>query len=310
MNILDTFNAMESVRPIDPNLSWETEPTPTPNYVPNSWVDEFKDFRDRPVFRDPDLTVNPNLGNMWFAPTSMASMLGDETRLPALDNKVDPNRIFTAEISALRTLASEQLKITRMFEKKLMEGLSDRGKFGLDENDIAAMQALTSSRSAISQINKGQVDIKKNIADLKIKQNNASNSQANNAGGNDLTGSPLSSIDVGRSIIDNIFSMPDLAPAAVSMPANEYIQGTPESASALLDELVGSVGAEVTYENMNPKTYVRLGEGDSTEYETYTGNGELIPDYPNPSGKIVTIDREAGIATDEYLKTYPIMTAQ
>ena len=44
-----------------------------------------------------------------------------------------------------------------------MEGLTDRGKFGLNEADIMAMQALTSARSAITAINKEQIAIKKNI---------------------------------------------------------------------------------------------------------------------------------------------------
>lgn len=306
MNMLETFGVMENAHPTTPE-DYVMQPAHEPSYVDptqTSWESEFAGFKTRPAFRDPDLCVSPNLATMWVAPTNIAAVLGDDSRMPALDNKVDPNRIFTSEISALRTLASEQLKVTRMFEKKLMEGLTDRGKYGLDENDVAAMQALTSSRAAIASINKNQVDIKKNIADLKIKQNNATG--ASNAGpavDAGMGGRGPSSFDVGQSILANIFDTPVLNAA----PPTDYgTSGTPESASALLDELVGTPSQQVEYERMKPKTYVRLGAGDSTEFETYAETGELLSDFPNPSAKIVSVDREAGIATDEYLMTYPI----
>ena len=82
----------------------------------------------------------------------------------------------------------------KIFEKRLQESLTEKRKVGLTEEDVLAMQALTAANNAIvSSINQ-QVNIKKTIADLRIKQqqqqNTVATAQANGATGGKYGSSP------------------------------------------------------------------------------------------------------------------------
>ena len=203
-----------------------------------------------------------------------------------------------------------------MFERKLIEGLSEKGKFGLNENDILAMQALTAARTAVTNINKEQVNIKKNIADLKIKQqqNNARVASAGNGNnpGSDLSGKPASAVDVGRSILDSIFdssisNASSLPTGQMASANNEYSSTSLDSASSILDDIIPTTSTSIGYEASKPTTYVVVGSlDDDVEYVTYDAEGNEMPDFPNPTARIEKIDREAGIATDELLVEYPL----
>lgn len=311
INMAQAFNALYTAQPLTEEER-DLDMMPQPNYIDMSnpsWEDSLVELKATTAFQDPDIMVSPNLANMWYAPTSMAQIIGDDARMPALEQKVDPNRIFSSEIVALRKLAAEQQKIVKLFERKLVECLTERGKTTLDENDIAAMQAVTTARSTIASINKNQVDIKKNIADLRIKQQTreasaASMDEPTPMGG----GRGLSPVAVGRSIMDTIFDTPLPTRQPSPVPTESYTQTSPAEASALIDDLVGRTGTDphLAYENLNPKTYVVLGDNNTPEYATYDDQGRLIPDYPNPSAQIAEVDIEAGLATDETLMTYPI----
>ena len=108
----------------------------------------------RPVLYNMDGWISPYASDNWGATSIILKSMEDISRLPPLSDKVDPNKIFTSDISALRTQAADQMKVTKMFEKKLMESLTERGKMGLNENDIMAMQALTSARSSVTNSNR------------------------------------------------------------------------------------------------------------------------------------------------------------
>ena len=310
MNFLDMFSTLDQIQPVQENFDGSTyEPT----YVeqpPMNWQDDFASFKSRPVLYNMDGYISPYSSNNWGGTSAILSTLDDQSRLPSLVEKVDPNKIFTSDISALRTLAADQIKVVKMFEKKLVEGLNDRGKVGLNENDIMAMQALTAARSAVTAINKEQIAIKKNIADLRIKQqqqNNASSATSTGVGG----GRGPSSVDVGRSILDNIFESPGtVMNTTPSVPADTYQDSSLNDASRLLDELIPS-SAQAHFEAAGPKTYVVIGDSDDDiEFATYSQTGELMSDFPNPTTKITQIDRDTGFATDELLVQYPIKDKQ
>ena len=231
-------------------------------------------------------------------------------------NKIDPNKIYNSDIQALRALQQDQLKMIKQFEAKLKESLNERGKVGLTEEDIEAMQAVTAGRTAVANIQKEQINIKKNIADTRIKQYQLEQADQKAAGKiNGGEGGPVgSAYDVGRSIIDSIFDSATLAPAATQAaytpPTTASAEADSQQAANFLDSIIdmGNTSATIAkYENLRPTTYVRIGTEDSdVSYETYDSAGNLIPDYPNPTSKITNIDREAGIATDEFLVTYQL----
>lgn len=307
MNFLEMFSTIDQFEPIKEHVDGSTyEPT----YVeqpPANWQNEFVAFKSRPVLYNMDGYISPYASNNWGGTSAILSSLDDSSRLPSLVEKVDPNKIFTSDISALRTLAADQIKIVKMFEKKLVEGLSDRGKVGLNENDIMAMQALTAARSAVTAINKEQIAIKKNIADLRIKQQQNS-SAGSGATSGAASGRGPSTIDVGRSILDSIFDAPGttMNTSNMNVPADSYQTSSLDDASKLLDDLIPG-SAQAQFEAAGPKTYVVVGDSDDdVEYVTYAQNGEIMSDFPNPTSKITQIDRESGFATDELLVQYPI----
>ena len=314
MNFLEMFNMVNDNLPVD-SSNPQQEPVDTnyyePTFVdqpPSGWQDEFSGFRTRPVLYNMDGYISPYASNNWGGTSSILKTLDDVSRLPPLSDKVDPNKIFTSDISALRTQAADQMKVTKMFEKRLMESLTDRGKVGLNENDIMAMQALTSARASVTAIQKEQIAIKKNIADIRIKQQQ--NTGAKSGEGNVMNnGRGPSSFDVGRSILDDIFNSPA---STTPQPVQTEYNAMPQSAaSQLIDNLIpnSSVTSHIQYEAAGPTTYVRLtsDSDDSAEFVTLSATGEVLSDYPNPTTAITKIDRDAKTAVDELLVQYPIL---
>lgn len=303
--LLDQQNSFESVgasygEPQSPQMEWSGQ-----QQDPSTWLDRYQAFLSKPKFTpNIDGFITPYVGGNWGGTSGIMETLTDQFQMG--QEKIDPNRIFSSDIASLKTLAADQAKVVKVFERKFLESLTDRGKFGLNEDDIAAMQALTSARSAIASINKEQAAIKKNITELKIKQQqNAAATSGAGPGAN--PGRSASAFDVGRSIMDQIFDMPTSAQEPVV--TNSYPSMGLDEASNVLESLVNvsDVPNVVQYESDNPTTYVVVGDrDDDIEFATYSASGELLPDYPNPTTKIQSIDRDAGKAIDELLVQYPI----
>lgn len=307
MDFVSMFDELEQSSPLtqeDYEHSYEPK---FQEHMPSDWSNQFEGVRSSPVLYNMDGYISPYASNNWGGTSAVLSNLDDISRLPPFSDKIDPNRIFTADIAALKTLAADQMKVTRMFEKKLVEGLREKGKVGLNENDIMAMQALTSARSAVTAINKEQIAIKKNIADIRIKQKANGSSSMGNAAASNSVESSNSVYDVGRSILDSIFDAPSI-PVNENSNSNQFQSVDVDQASQVLDSIVGdAVSVNTKYETVNPTTYVVVGESDDdVEFATYSADGELLTDYPNPTTKIDIIDREAGTAIDDLLVKYPI----
>jgi hypothetical protein len=313
MGMLDSFRALNEAHSFeDVNESYHQQPVAEfdrGQSDPNAWLDRYAKFTTRPGF-------NPNMDGYFTAYTGHWGGYSDVMQglsgmdLGPLQEKVEPNKIFTADIAALKTLAADQGKLVKVFERKVLESLNDKGKFGVNEDDIEAIQALTAARNSLMSIQKEQIGVKKSIAELKIKQQQA-NAAGGSAGAPGTTGRPASAFDVGRSIMDRIFDNPvPTQPQEPAVNAN-YPTVDLDHAASVLDSIVGAdtVPDTIAYEADDPKTYVVVGESDTdTEFVTFSASGEVLPDYPNPTTKIQSVDREAGKAVDELLVSYPIKT--
>lgn len=301
MNFFQAFQQMDQANPFVDG-SWDPQ-THEPQYQDASKMTEYYSmYKTQQPSYAIEGYISPYPTNNWDTSSGILNYIDDSTRLPALDQKMDPNRIFTSDIASLRALASDQNKIVKMFEKRLTESLADKGKFGLNEDDIEAMQALTAARTAIVNITKEQINIKKNIADIRLKQQQQ---QGSLQSGSTMTGNPASGIDMGRSFMDRIFEMP------ARQPSTDLNYAAPtvslEQASQVIDNLIPTVSDAVTYESAAPTTYVVVGDSDDdVEFVTYDSTGNVLSDYPNPTSHIETIDRENNRATDDLLVQYPI----
>lgn len=321
MSILDAFNIMQASIPSATDPGYMGTVTPySPIGRPDDeciwdWEKSYNATRQAQVFQ------NNNVGGFispyeshWTGPVTVMGNLEELMQFQPV-NKIDPNKIYNSDIAALRALQQDQLKIVKIFESKLRESLNERGKVGLTEEDIEAMQAVTAGRTAVANIQKEQINIKKNISDTRIKQYQLEQGDAKVAAkAQEVSsgGKIGSAYDVGRSILDNIFesAMP-IPPATQSYTAsNSNAAMDAQQASNVLDSILSDAAPmpnTTKYESMHPTTYVRVGAIDSEAvFETYAEDGTLIPDYPNPTSRITTIDREAGTATDDLLVTYQL----
>ena len=315
MSIFSTFSEMsdryDSAESSFQNMT-DYQPTYTDAAIaPVGWEEDFKNLRTYPSLYNLDGYVNPQPYFNWGNCSPVIAQMSEDARAIINPDKIEPHKIFTSEVQSLRKISSDQHRIIKMFEKKFMECITEKGKFGLTEEDVLAFNALIQARSQLTANTKEQVAIKKSIAELKIKQNQAMK-QAATAGGKDgVSGGEVTSMDaVGKSVLDNIFNMDFTNTAPAPSPAgNEFENMSPVDASSILDALIpnSDVSAHIRYESMQPKTYVVIGQDENDiEFQTYSASGELIPDYPNPTSKITNIDKDTGKATDDLLVQYDI----
>lgn len=303
----DSFSANNNNNVVDTprDIIQNYEPQYRDQLTPMNWEDTFNGFKTTPVLYNLDGFISPYASNNWGGTSSILQYIDDSSRLPAFENKIDPNKIFSSEINALRALAADQQKITKLFEKKLMESLTERGKVGLTEEDVEAMSALTSARATIASISKEQVNIKKNITDIRIKQSQSSASANSGTGSVDSRGG-ASTDAIGRSMLDNIFKA-SASPVTIPQTVVDYQPTSSDMAGRVLDSIVPPIQDIVlNNEKNNPTTYAVVGDtDDDIEFITYSESGEIIPDYPHPD-KISRIDRDAGYVQDDSLVQYAI----
>lgn len=314
MSFLDSLERYNVGIPTDEEY-YETQlqrqtlpPPPDPADYRWEWQKEFDNLRYGSLPMQGGY-VSPYEGSGWGGAAAVYNNLERLFEAAVTSEKVDPNKIFTSDIAQLKTIAADQAKIVRLFEARFKEGLTEKGKVGLTETDIEALQALTAARGAITAISKEQVNIKKNIAELKIKQQQAENGGGrgnSNSGGS--SGLPSSVYDVGRSIMDNIFntSLPATAPVG---PVDNVTDVSIDGAGELLDTLVQNPSEYTKYEVEKVKPVVVVGNSDSSaEYVAMNSTGEIVPDYPLPTTNIKTIDREAEKAIDDIGREYKLIT--
>lgn len=310
MSMYDAFMAAENANSfeelsIEANPDHQTQPWGPVDNTLSAWVERYNQLVDRPKFNpNIDGFISPFSFDHWGASSDI--MQGLAAKAEALNSdRLDPNKIFTSDIAQLKTIAASHAKVVRVFEHQLMGSLTEKGKVGLNEDDIEAMQALNSAQSTLANITKEQIAVKKAIAELKIKQQQAAGGAAQESGGG---GRALSAFDIGRSIMDNIFDTPSVPQSNQTVITNYPAVDTLQ-AERVIDNLVnvGDIADTVKFEADAPKTMVVVDRnGGNPEFVTYASNGEELPDFPNPTAAIQTIDPSTGKAVDELLQEYDI----
>ena len=287
--------------------------TPTFYDIPSvtSWESAFAGFKTHPVLYNVDGFITPYSSNMWGGTPSVLQTFDRDERLGNNIDRIDPNKIFSSEMNGLRALASDQQKIIKMIEKKLIESLTDQRKIGLSESDIDALSALSTARSSIATITKEQSNIKKNITDIRLKQyqiaGNKQNAQSM-IGDNTQQRPALPTRGMSPTqLLDDIFKS---AATTNTTGSVDYIPASNMNPSELIDNVVLPNNGHLRYESEEPITYVVVDNdnGGRTSYATYTKDGRLLDDYPNPEEPIKEIDYDAGVAINTLDVRYPIKT--
>lgn len=207
-------------------------------------------------------------------------------------DKIDANHLFTPENNDLKALAADQYKIIHMFEKRLEESLIENGKMGLTELDIEALTAISSARTAIAGIKKQQVDIKRHIADIRLKQQQEEFKQkqamaGGNGGINSNYNTPMSDVNsIGNSFLDNI--------NAISSKFNNGVNDTSSftdystiNPDGNVDDLLGMSTPATEFENLGlrimvdeEREYVIVDRNNQRYLDTEGRFTSLIPEKP------------------------------
>ena len=312
MNLIDGLQkAFEMCPDVD-----ESEQTKELNKLypdPQEWADAYSSYRAQPQLYPNIATMlcSPYIEDNWGDVNGIVASFSEDVQTSFReDYKIDPNKIFTQDIAALRSLAADQIRVKKLFEKRLTESLKDKDKYGLNENDIMAMQALTAANNAVTAINKEQINIRKNIADIRLKQqqNQMRNTNNSNVNGASMSNESYDSSSIGRQIMDDLFKQAGTrVDLDTVIPYTDSVEGSIDQASQVLDELIPSNPTSTRYETLNPTTYVLVDEaGNNLGYETMDENGNVIEDYNNPTALIREIDQSAETAIDELDRVYPI----
>ena len=296
MSFFDMYKCMEQYGSSEPS----TNVVPQAPQPISGWEGMYNTLKMEPTYYRINHYMMPYTSSHWESGSPMLRTMNDEGYLPPLSDRVDPNKIFNSDINALRALAADQAKILKVFEKKALESLTDKNKFGVTEEDIESMQAITAARNSIVAINEKQINVKKHIADLKIKQQNSS--VGGPVGGIDAKSGPTS---FGTEVLDSLFAA-NARPMETLAPS-EYSTANVDDASALLDSLVGPSTA-VMNERAGVETFVVVGETtNDAKFVQYDGNGNVVTNPAElPNAKIDSIDIQADDAIDEFGRHYHI----
>lgn len=271
----------------------------------------FNQFATTPVLYNMDGFVSPYQSSNFYATSDIIKNMDDGFRLPAaMDNRIDPNRIFNAEIAALNVVASDQTKTNKLFEKRLNELLSDKNFAGLSEEIIEAMQALTSGRTAVANINKEKTNIKKAIAEIRIKQqqqqsrantiSEGSQSESNISG--------LSNYDLGRTMLDRLGSL-----NRTDVQVSNYQESSVKDATDMIDDMFDGKSSDfqaVELEKLGAGPVVVVGKDDpnsTAHYEIADKNENILSGYSLPTSEITTVDRENHTAINNRNEQFPLI---
>lgn len=310
MNFAEMFTMLEEQCPSDPNFNndfstYQPKVMDYQSLPPGAIAESYQGYAaPRQQLYNLEGYISPYSYDNWGASTKYLSNLSDDTiQPPGMENKLDPNKIFNSDIAALRTSAADQLKITRAFERKLLSSLGNKESQELSENDIAAMQAITASRNTMIAASNGQVAIKKNIADIKIKQQQNRNTPGVPGAG--PSAGVFDAFGAGKGVLDDLINV-DMR----SFISNGDDQGFEAMSAEEAGQLIGSVSSisndDIMYENEGAKTFVVPAPDGGYMYETYDNNGNILPEFKNPTTEIDKVDRESGYAQDSQLNQYPL----
>jgi hypothetical protein len=313
---MNPFEAMNIAAECSQEFIEQTEQQNAVYQDPVKYSNYFDTYKSEPkYYQNPSNFISPYDYDNWGGISGIIATFDESTRTPIInqDNKIDPNKIYTSELAALRSSAADQVRITKLFEKKLMESLKDKDKFGLNENDILAMQSLTSAKSALTAITKEIIGVKKNISELRVKQQQFADRNPGGMVDGGVVPTTSSSIDNVR-LLDSIFQSSISTPIDVDNIGNNFtdeeINRDIDRANSVIDSVlpIDEIDPYIRNERRNPKVVVEIDEsGDLPRYVTYADNGEVLDNYPPPAAKIVNIDRDKMIATDSTEREYPVI---
>lgn len=216
----------------------------------------------------------------------------------------DYNKEFETDAKLIRNLLVEQTKFTDALQRRyntMAETKSSARGVGKFTTDLIA--AVNQARTLSMQLVEKQVNLKKTIADLTMKEKKE-------FGQNDAAGE-----DMG--LYSSRFLKEMINERGMINSMDGYDVPTDDSdISDLFDAVTESIGDDTNseetdkyleYERSNVTIYACVNDNDDAYFEARDEDGNVISDYPLPDMTKLNINRSTNVASDKYSTKYPII---
>lgn len=216
---------------------------------------------------------------------------------------IDYAKEFEPELNLYRNLLADQNRFTDTLQKEYDNMKSSKSSArGVNKTMTDLVENITGARALAMQLIEKNVNAKKLIAELTMKQKKEFGNGGEGENMSDFAGSLLNKMISERSQIVGTGS-----PAEISdFTEDELFDSLSESLAD--SERSEEVEKYLKYENRNITIYVSINSNDVEDYFYYAldEEGNEIADYPLPLRTSLSINRSTGIATDSYGKKYQI----
>lgn len=218
---------------------------------------------------------------------------------------IDYGKQMEPEINMYRNLLKDQNMFTETLQKEYDALRSSKSvSRGVNKTMSDLIANITSARSLSMQLVEKNINAKKIIAELNMKQ-------SKDAAG--LDGENMS--DFAASFLKQMINERGTVIGAGNGD-NSVTSYDDESFSDMFDSAIENdssrpeeVDKYLKYENQNVDIYVKITGNDIEDYEFVAKSeaGEVLDDYPLPNKTSISVNRSTNIATDTYGKKYPII---
>ena len=218
---------------------------------------------------------------------------------------VDYGKEFEPEIALYRNLLIDQNKFTDSLQREYdsIKAVKSTAR-GVNKNITDLIQNITSARSLAMQLVEKNVNAKKLIAELTMKQQKENGIGEDGAGLSDFAANYLKQMINERNALTGKVGTSEISEYESD---DDLFETLTENLGD--DERSGDVEKYLKYENRNVTVYVCIDSEDTENYYYIAKDedGEVIEDYPLPLHNSISINRSTNIGTDTYGKKYPII---
>ena len=225
------------------------------------------------------------------------------------NKEVDYKKEFETEAALFRNLLRDQSAFTESLQKEYDYIKSSKASSrGVNKQLTDLIESITAARALSMQLVEKNVNIKKTIADLTLKQKKEMGALLGDNG--DLT-------DFGAAYLKNMIAERQ---SIINMGSSD---GTISdyTEDSMFDEISNILSEDesmqrpeeidkyLKYENRNVSIYTCINKENTEDYDFIAKDedGEIIDDYPLPIKTRLSINNSTNIATDTYGKKYNIL---
>lgn len=263
-----------------------------------SWLNDIAIFSTPPKKINANKAISNMFGDNIFEPKKKKKKKKDKDK----NEPVNYKKEFAPEMNLYKNLLVDQSKFTADLQKTYDSIMTKRSSYaGVNKQITDLIDNINSARTLSMQLVEKNVNAKKLIAELELKQNKE-------LGILDTENMGEFASSYMKKLIDNRKSFFNDSPGDVSdYDENELFVDINENlGEGRLDDEASKF---IQYESRDVKIYVVIQGTDTSNYEfvAKAADGEIIEDYPLPFKSKIVVNESTNIAIDEYGEKYPII---